>query len=181
MSIFNNTGWSYDTGSGIAGTVSAEGYEITAGEARIHVNAPDGSRYRIIGSGFGFGLSNLPANLSGSDADMLSAGTSIYGFNSPSLEIEDFSSFMVLYSLNGTYQMSGISGSLAFFVHPTAWEKVKLAAMATSPLGLVGVIAELTSSFKAVCSFAGMQVSTPIVGADLTGTAYWITSTNLIQ
>ena len=63
MGVFNDTGWSYNNSAGVAVT-AGEAWEITAGQARIYVNAPDGSIFKVIGTGLGMGigLSALPAS-----------------------------------------------------------------------------------------------------------------------
>ena len=181
MAILNDTGWSYDNSAGLAATYG-DGVEVTAGQARIYIKSPDGNTYKVIGTGLGvgLGLSALPGSITACDTSLLSTGTGIYGFGCNHLDLDDFGSFMVIYSASAVYTIGGGAGSVAFFVHLSAWQKVKLAAVAMSPLGLIGVLAELTSSFKAVCLFMGTEYSTPNVGADATGTAYWITSTDAV-
>jgi hypothetical protein len=181
MSILNDTGWSYDNSSGVAATYG-ECVEVTAGQARIYIKSPEGDTYKVIGTGFGggIGLSLLPGSITASATSLVSTGTSIYGFGCSSLDISDFGSFMVLYNASAVYTIGGGTGTVAFFVHLDTWQKIKLAGVAMSPLGITGILAELTSSFKAVCLFMGTEYSTPNAGVDATGTAYWITSTELV-
>jgi len=178
MAILNDTGWSYDNSSGLAATYG-EAVEITAGQARIYIKSPEGNTYKVIGTGFGggIGLSLLPASITASATSLVSTGTSIYGFGCSSLDLSDFGSFMVIYSASAVYTIGGGTGSVAFFVHLNTWQKIKLAAVALSPMGIAGVLADLTGAFKAVCLFMGTEYTTPNAGIDTTGTAYWITST----
>lgn len=175
--MFPNTGWSYDTSSGASAT-GGELLEITAGQARIYIKDPNGNSFKVIGTGIGMGIgiSALPASLSVSTTDMVSAGTNIYGLVDSHLDIDDFKSFMVIYNANLVALDGCGTGSLAFFVHLSAWQKVQLAAVALSPMGIIGILASLTGAFKSVCLIASAELSTPNAGADATGTAYWITS-----
>jgi hypothetical protein len=172
---FLNTGWTYDNSSG--GALSyGEMLEITAGQARIYVKSPEGTVYKVIGTGIGggIGMSWFPGSISGSVTDMPSSGTDIYGFGSGSLSVSDFKSFMVIYSA-AAFWGAGATGSVAFFISLSTWQQIKLAAVAMSPLGILGVLTELTLAFKATCMFAGMELITN-AGVEATGTAYWITS-----
>jgi hypothetical protein len=147
------------------------------------MSAPDGTVYKVIGTGLGFGigLSVVPVSLTASTVDMPSLGSDVYGLLNSQLDINDFSSFMVIYAGNAVVS-SGLpitgaaSGCMALFVHLTIAQKISLAAAALSPMGLVGILASLTGSFKAVCFFAGIQLETGNLGVDATGTAYWISS-----
>ncbi|HEX4852073.1 MAG TPA: hypothetical protein VFV08_14760 [Puia sp.] len=187
MSLFSNTGWSYKTSSGVSAT-GGEILEITAGQARLYMSDPDGNVFKVIGTGIGFGvgISALPASVAGSITDMPSTGTDVYGLLTNQLDINDFSSFMVIYSANAVVS-SGLplapagSGCMGLFVHLDAIQKASLALAVLSPTGLIGVLASLTSAFKAVCFFAGVQVSTAQLGVDATGTAYWISSADPVS
>ncbi|HEY2649466.1 MAG TPA: hypothetical protein VGI38_09725 [Puia sp.] len=181
MSLLNDSGWSYDNSSGVAATYG-EIVEVTAGHACIYIRSPQGDTYKVSGTGFGggFGLSLLPGSITASATSLVSTGTSIYSFGD-SLDISDFGSFMVLYNASAVGTIGGGTGTVAFFVHLNAWQKIKLAGVALSPLGIIGVLADLTSSFKAVCLFMGTEYTTPNLGLDATGTAYWISGTEQVS
>jgi hypothetical protein len=178
MSFFK-TDWTYDNGSGGAASYG-DGVEITVGQARIYVKSPDGTVFKIIGTGFGggFGKSWFPASVAGSSTDLPSDGTNIYAVTDSHLTIDDFGSFMVIYSA-AAFWGAGATGNLAFFISLSTWQKIKLAAVAMSPAGILGVLAELTMAFKATCLFYGMELTTN-AGVEATGTAYWISSADPI-
>jgi hypothetical protein len=183
MAIFDNTGWTFQSSSGGAAT-GGDVWEVTAGQARLYISGPDNTVYKVIGTGLGIGIgiSAVPASVTGSTADMPTLASSVvYGLLNSQLDINDFSSLMVIYSANavvslGTPIAPDISASMALFIHLTAIQKINLAAAVLTPTGPLGVLASLSSAFKAVCFFVGPQVSTGNVGADATGTAYWISS-----
>jgi len=180
MAIFTDTGWSYDTSSGAAATYG-ECAEVTAGQARIYIKSPDGATYKVIGTGLGMGIgiSALPATLTVSTVDYVSAGSSIYGCNCSQLDINDFLSFMVIYNASAIALNGSANGSVVFFVHLDAYQKISLAAAIATGMPLF-ILASLTSSFKAVCFIAAAELSTPNLGADATGTAYWISSADQV-
>ncbi len=176
MSIVSDTGWSY-VSSAAGGVSGGEVWEVTAGQARIIVSDPDGNNYKIIGTGLGIGvgISLLPVSFTYSGFDFLSAGSDIYGF-SPTITIDDLSCLMVIYAASGLVGTLGGSGSLAAFVNPSTYQKIALAAAVLNPAVAGTLIPSLTTSVKAVCCFAGFEFSLPQLGADATGTAYYISS-----
>ncbi|MDP4130501.1 MAG: hypothetical protein Q8918_12000 [Bacteroidota bacterium] len=177
MAILSDTGWSYNNSSGLAATYG-EDWEVTAGQARIYVNAPDGTVYKVIGTGLGMGIgiSAIPGSITSSSTSLCSTGSSIYGLGCSTLDIDDFGSFMVIYNAGAVFTIGGAAGSVAFFVHLNTLQKISLAAVTMSPMGIAGILATLTGAFKALCFFGGTEYSSPNIGADATGTAYWISS-----
>ena len=174
--MFPDTGWTYNTSSGAAVT-GGPSWEVTAGQARVYVNDPSGSTFKVIGTGIGVGIgvSAIPASITVSTTDFVSTGSSIYGVGNSHLDIDDFQSLMVIYNASAVALDGVATGSVVFFVHLNAYQKINVAAALLTG-SILGVLAALTSSFKAVCFVASAELSTPNLGADATGTAYWITS-----
>ena len=112
----------------------------------------------------------------------LPAGSSIYVFDSGPITIDDLSCLMVIYSASALLPVAlGGAGSIALFVNPNTMQRITLAASLLTPVGILGILATLTTSFKAACCFAGLETSAPQLGADVTGTAYWISSADSTQ
>ena len=127
MSIVSDSGWSYQNSSGVAGC-AGEIFEVTAGQARIYVKSPDGTVYKVIGTGIGggVGISFLPAGLTVSDTSLISTGSDIYGLGNGQLSIDDLGCIMLIYSVSATLLIGGVSGSLCVFLNPTTYQKIML-------------------------------------------------------
>lgn len=179
--MFPDTGWSYNTSSGAA-VSGGPSWEVTAGQARVYINDPSGSTFKVIGTGIGVGIgaSAIPASATVSTTDFVSAGSHIYGVGNSHLDLDDFQSLMVIYNANLVALDGCATGSVVFFVHLSTLQKINVAAAFLTG-SVLGVLAVLTSSFKAVCFVASAELSTPNLGADATGTAYWISSADPVQ
>jgi hypothetical protein len=179
--MFPDTGWSYNTSSGAAVT-GGPSWEVTAGQARVYINDPSGATFKVIGTGMGIGIgvSAIPASATVSTTDFVSAGTNIYGVGNSHLDLDDFKSLMVIYNGNAVALDGSATGSVVFFVHLTTLQKINVAAAALTG-SIIGVLAVLTASFKAVCFVASAELSTPNLGVDATGTAYWISSADKVD
>jgi len=174
--MFPDTGWSYNTSSGAAATAGPS-WEVTAGQARVYINDPSGSTFKVIGTGIGVGIgaSAIPASITVSTTDFVSGGSAIYGVGNSHLDLDDFQSLMVIYNASAVALDGAVTGSVVFFVHLTVLQKINVAAALLTG-SVLNVLAVLTSCFKAVCFVAAAELSTPNLGADATGTAYWISS-----
>jgi hypothetical protein len=177
--MFSDTGWTYDTSSGAAATYG-EDVEFTMGQVRFYVKSPDNTVYKVIGTGVGggFGASVVPFSVTISDIQNASAGTALYGAPGVSqIGLDDLSSLMVIYSLNGIVGCYGGAGCIGLFVHLSVFEKIKVgAALSTGNISLAMTF--ITAAFKSVCFFAGQETASLNLGADITGTLYWISSSD---
>ncbi len=176
MSIVTDTGWSYENSSGIA-AAGGEVVEVTAGQARVYVKSPDGTIYKIIGTGLGggVGLSFLPVGLTASDISLLSTGSNIYGLGNSELTVDDLGCIMVIYSVSATILVGGVSGSLCTFINPTTYQKIML-GLGLSVFQLQLIPATALTSTKGVCVFCGTEYALSLAGADVLCTVYWVSS-----
>ncbi|MBS1948743.1 MAG: hypothetical protein JST47_13350 [Bacteroidetes bacterium] len=174
--MFNNSGWSYSTSSGVGLTIG-ELAEVTVQHARIYVTSPNGDTRKIIaqGVGGGVGASILPASITGSTTDFVSAGTNIYSVFNQTISIADLSDMLLIYSGNLTWLTGDGSGSLVLFLHNTSiWQ------FAYGLIPIAGPAIMASQVLKAFCLVAAAQMSTPNLGADATGTFYSVLSADVV-
>ncbi|HVM86760.1 MAG TPA: hypothetical protein VMT76_01140 [Puia sp.] len=173
--MFNNSGWSYDTSSGVGLTIG-ELAEVTVQHARIYVKAPTGETRKIIaqGVGGGVGASVLPASVTGSTTDFVSAGSSIFSLYNETITIADLSDMLLIYSGNLTWLDGVATGSFIIFMHSSIWQ------FAYAAIPLVGPSIAASKVIKAVCFVGSAELSTPNAGVDATGTFYSVLSADVI-
>lgn len=173
--MFNASGWSYSTSSG-AGVTVGELVEVTVQHARIYVNSPNGETRKIIAQGVGGGLgaSVLPASITGSVTDFVSAGTKIYTTVGENITLADLSDKLLIYSGNLTWLNGNGSGSLILFLH------APLSHFAYLAIPIAGPMIAASQVIKAFCLVAAAQMSTPNAGVDATGTFYTVLSADLV-
>ncbi len=172
---FSNSGWSYSTSSGVGGTLG-ELAEVTIQHTRLYINSPNGDTYKIIaqGVGGGVGASVLPASITGSTTDFVSAGSNIYTLLNDNLTLADMSDSLLIYSGNLTWLDGTASGSMVLFLRFPLW---KIAAGLILSSELVSALAE---TIRGVCFIASAQLSTPNAGLDATGTFYAVYSADSV-
>jgi hypothetical protein len=173
--MFNASGWSYSTSSGVGATVG-ELAEVTIQHTRLYVNTPNGDTRKIIAQGVGGGLgaSLLPASVTGSVTDFVSAGTNIYTTIGSNITLADLSDTLLIYSGNLTWLSGNASGSLILFVHAPLYQFAYLA------IPFAGPLLAASNVIKAFCLVAAAQMSTPNAGVDATGTLYSVLSADLV-
>lgn len=173
--MFNATGWSYTTGSGLGVTVG-EVAEVTIQHSRLYVTSPSGETRKIIaqGVGGGVGLSVLPAAVAGSTTDFVSAGTNIYTAVNDVITLADLSDTLLIYSGNLTFLNGDGNGSLVLFIH------APLTQFAWLAVPLVGPAIAASQVIKAFCFVAAAQMSTPNLGMDATGVFYSVLSADVV-
>jgi hypothetical protein len=173
--MFNASGWSYATSSGI-GITAGEEAEITIQQTRLYLTSPNGDTYKVIatGAGGGIGASAIPASITGSTTDFVSAGTNVYSLYNETITIDDLSGMLVIYSGNLTWLTGEASGSLVIFCHGGAGQ------FALAAIPLVGPMVAFAKVVKGFCLIGSGQLSTPNLGADATGTFYWVSSADTV-
>lgn len=173
--MFSDTGWSYQTSSGIGLTVG-ELAEVTIQHARIYVNTPTGETRKIIaqGVGGGIGASIVPIGIAGSEASYRSVGSHIYSIYNEPITLADLSSFLLIYSGSGVVGDVGGTGGLVLFLHGTVGS---LGFLAVPFFGTTIVVAK---AVKAFCFMAGGQLASPNASIDGTAVLYNVASADIV-
>jgi hypothetical protein len=171
--MFNHTGWNYQTSAGVGLTVG-ELAEVTVQHTRLYVSSPSGDTYKIIaqGVGGGIGAGIIPGGVSGSTKDFTSKGTEIYSVYNDPIHLADLSSFLIIYSGNVVYSYGGGTGAMVLFLNGNTSDLLYLA------IPFFGATVVVAKTVKALCFMAGVQVSSPNLSIDGTGTLYSVLSAN---
>jgi len=174
--MFNYSGWGYDTSAGLGAGISGEVIEVGGQTIQLFVKSPNGESYQInaMGAGGGVGISAIPASITGSLKSFPSVGTSIYTAVNDGITVDDLSSLMLIYTGAFTVAVGNVYGSLILFVNAPWTQFLYLS------IPIAGPLLAASKVIKGFCLVAGVQGSTPNVGADATGMFFKVFGTDKV-
>lgn len=174
--MFNNTGWTYVTSSGLSVTAGF-GLEGNAQHVCLYLQDPRTDIYKITawGIGAGFGASPIPISVSGSKMEFSSGGSDLYSIYNEPIGLADLSQLLVIYSGNGIVTIGGMSVSMVLFV------RAHLLQLGYLAIPFAGPQVALFQMTKAFCFMGGSELSTPNLGVDGLVNFYKVSSAEKID